>query len=52
VEEVVSLGIERHFGRTVEGSKERRKLRGLINELVSGVGFQNGGGLLRWVNPV
>jgi hypothetical protein len=52
VEKVVGLGIERHFGRTVEGSQKRRKLRGLFDETVGGRRFQNFDGLLRWLNPV
>jgi 7-cyano-7-deazaguanine synthase len=46
VEEVIGLGIERHLGRTVEGSKERRKLRGLVDEAVGGRRFQNFNGLV------
>jgi hypothetical protein len=49
--EVVGLGIERHFRHTVKGSKERRKLRGLVDEAVGGRRFQNCYGMVTLFKP-
>ena len=40
-EEIVGLGVERDLGDAVKGGKERRELRGLVDERMDGRGIQS-----------